>query len=155
MSKFVALLNHSLLENQKRGPVSDSDGATGAHRLVGARPVEHGCEPYFGSVKEKSNSLMGVKGACPLGCLPHWGREGVTLAISTQSRKLEGISPEPNFFSFLKKVPTGGSFHELHSSDLPDTKDGFVSSFNSNSPDEKNSSERTNYENRSGKEKGQ
>jgi hypothetical protein len=31
------------LENQKRGPVSDSDGATGAHRLVGARPVEHGC----------------------------------------------------------------------------------------------------------------
>jgi len=44
-----------LVKKPKRGPVLDSDGATGAHRLVGARPVEHGCGPYFGSVKEKSN----------------------------------------------------------------------------------------------------
>ena len=30
----------------------------------------------------------------PLGCLPLWGREGVTLAISTPVEKPEGISHE-------------------------------------------------------------
>ena len=39
---------------------------------------------------------MGSRGLAPLDCLPHWGREGVTLAISTPAQKLEGISTEPN-----------------------------------------------------------
>ena len=69
-------------ENQKRGPVSDSDGATGAHRLVGARPVEHGCGSFFGSVKEKSNRSWGSRGLAPL-LPPPLGERGVTLAIST------------------------------------------------------------------------
>ena len=83
----------------KWGPVLDSDGATGAHRLVGARPVEHGCGLYFGRLGEKSNRSRGSRGPALLGCLPHWGREGVTLAISTPAlKKLEGFSTEPNFF---------------------------------------------------------
>ena len=65
-----------LFRKQKRGKVSDSDGATGAHRLVGARPVEHGCGSYFGSVKEKSNRSIGVKGACPLMLPPPLGERG-------------------------------------------------------------------------------
>ncbi len=74
-----------LVRKPKEGPVSDSDGATGAHRLVGARPVEHGCGSR--QLKRKIQPLLGVKGACPLGCLPLWGREGVTLAISTPAQK--------------------------------------------------------------------
>ena len=62
-------------------------GATGAHRLVKVCPVEHGCGSYFGSVKEKSNRSRGSRGLAPLGCLPHWGREGVTFAISTPAQK--------------------------------------------------------------------
>ena len=39
---------------------------------------------------------MGSRGLAHLGCLPHWGREGVTLAISApNSKNLEGISTEP------------------------------------------------------------
>ena len=82
-----------LVRKLKRGPVSGSDGATGAHRLVGARPVEHGCGSYFGSVKEKSNRSRGSRGLAPLGCLPLWGREGVTLAISTPAQKTRGDFP--------------------------------------------------------------
>jgi hypothetical protein len=68
----------------KRGPVSDSDGTAGAHRLVGARPVEHGYGSYFGSVKEKSRRSLGVKGGCPpWAASHHWGREGVILTSST------------------------------------------------------------------------
>jgi hypothetical protein len=32
----------------------------------------------------------GVKGAHPLGCLPLWGREGVTLLTPTAYRKVTG-----------------------------------------------------------------
>ena len=53
-----------LFRKPMREPISDSDEATGAHRLVGARPVEHGCGSYFCSAKEKSNRSW-VKGACP------------------------------------------------------------------------------------------
>ena len=60
----------------KSEPVSDSDGTTGAHRLIGARPVEHGCGLYFGDVKEKSSRAWGVKGACPLGLPPPLGERG-------------------------------------------------------------------------------
>ena len=87
---FFCSVEIMLLENQRGDPVSDSDGTTGAHRLVGARPVEHGCGSSFGSVKEKSNRSWGSRGLAPLGCLPHWGREGVTLAISTPAQKTRG-----------------------------------------------------------------
>jgi hypothetical protein len=42
---------------------------------------------YFGSHGEKSNRSWGSRGLVPLDCLPHWGREGVTIAISTSSQK--------------------------------------------------------------------
>jgi len=29
-------------------------------------------------------NVKGVKGSHPLGCLPHWGSEGVTLVFSTE-----------------------------------------------------------------------
>ena len=77
-----------------------SDGAAGVHRLVGARPVEHGYGLYSGSVKEKFNRSWGSRGLAPLGCLPHWGREEVTLAISTPAKKLEGISHENKLISY-------------------------------------------------------
>ena len=41
-----------------------------------------------GSPVHTIQPLMGVQGACPLCCLPLWGREGVTLAISTPLKKL-------------------------------------------------------------------
>ena len=44
---------------------------------------------------------MGSRGLAPLDCLPHRGREGVTLAISTPAQKLEGISTEPNLLNQL------------------------------------------------------
>ena len=77
-----------LFRKTKRGPVSDNDGATGAQRLVGARPVEHGCGSYFGSVEQKSNRSIGANGGLPpLVCLPLWGREEVTLAIFMPTQK--------------------------------------------------------------------
>ena len=65
-----------LLRKPKRGLVSDSDGATGAHRLVGARPVEHGCGLYLGQRKRKIQPLKGVKGISPSCCLPQLGERG-------------------------------------------------------------------------------
>ena len=76
-----------LLRKLKEGTVSDSDGATGAHRLVGARPVEHGCGSYFGSVKKNPTAQSGSKALALSYCFPLWGREGVTLAISTPAQK--------------------------------------------------------------------
>jgi hypothetical protein len=38
---------------------------------------------------------MGSRGLAPSCCLPHWGREGVTLAISTPAQKTRGISTKP------------------------------------------------------------
>ena len=44
---------------------------------------------------------MGVKGASPLGCLPHWGRVGVTLAISTPAQKTrKGLPMKIELFSY-------------------------------------------------------
>ena len=86
---IFALEKSCSLENQKNEPVSDSDGVTGAHRLVGARPMEYGCGSYFGSA-ERSNRSWGSRGLAPSCCLPHWGREGVTLAISTPAQKTRG-----------------------------------------------------------------
>jgi hypothetical protein len=59
----------------------------GAHRLVGARPMEHTVDSTSAAWR-KIQPLYGVNGALPpLGCLPHWGREGVTLAISKTAKK--------------------------------------------------------------------
>jgi hypothetical protein len=33
---------------------------------------------------------MGVKGVLPLGCLPFWGREGVTLLYTKEDRQVTG-----------------------------------------------------------------
>ena len=41
---------------------------------------------------------MGVKGLAPSCCLPHWGRKGVTLAISTPAQKTRG-----DFFMKIEK----------------------------------------------------
>jgi hypothetical protein len=64
-----------LVRKQKEGTVSDNDGATGAH-LVGARPVEHGCGSYFGSVKELSNRSWGSRGLDPWAASPSGGERG-------------------------------------------------------------------------------
>ena len=56
-------------------PMIRSDGAMGTSPArVGARPVEHA---VFENLTE-----WGSRGHAPLGCLPLWGREGVTLANS-------------------------------------------------------------------------
>ena len=41
---------------------------------------------------------MGSRGLAPHAAFPTWGREGVTLAISTVAQKLEGISTEPRYY---------------------------------------------------------
>ena len=77
----------------------------------GLAPWSMAVGSYFGSVKEKFNRSWESRGLAPLGCLPHWGREGVTFAISTPVlKKLEGISTEPDFHYFLtlQKKKTSG-----------------------------------------------
>jgi hypothetical protein len=69
--------NAMLCRNADKSLIS-SDGATGARRLVGARPVEHAVFENF--------TEWGSRGHAPLGCLPLWGREGVTLANSPEVR---------------------------------------------------------------------
>jgi hypothetical protein len=57
-----------------RRPISDSDGATGTHCLVGARPVGYGWGSFFGRVKEKSNRSWESRGLAPLWVAsPSWG----------------------------------------------------------------------------------
>ena len=84
-----------LVRKLKEGPVSDRDGATGAHRLVGARPVEHVCGSYFGSVKEKSNRSWGSRGLAPWAASPIGGERGSPSQFPRQLKKLERISTEP------------------------------------------------------------
>ena len=93
-----------LFKKTKRGDLYRiAMGPTGAHRLVGARPVEHAVDLYFGSVKEKSNRSLRSKGLAPTCCLPPRGREGVTLAISMPAQKTRGISTDPNFQTLFYK----------------------------------------------------
>ena len=83
-----------LVREPKREPVY-SDGATGAHRLVGARPVEHGCGLYFGSV-DKNPTAYGRQGGFPLlAASPFGGERGSLSQFIRQIQKLEGISTEP------------------------------------------------------------
>ena len=88
-----------LVIKPERGPISDSDGTTGAHRLSGLAQWSMAVD-LTRQRKRKTQPLMGVKGACPSGCLPHWGREGVTLAISTQTQKSRGDFSRAIFLSF-------------------------------------------------------
>jgi hypothetical protein len=76
-----------LVRKPTRGLVSDSDGATGAHRLVGARPVEHGCGPYFGSVEE-TTALGGSRGLPPWATSPSGGERGSPSQFLLQLKKL-------------------------------------------------------------------
>jgi hypothetical protein len=86
-----------LLENPKEGPVSDSDEASGSHRLAGARPWS-GCGPFFGSVKEKSNRSWG-QGACPLGLPPPTGGErGSPSQFPRQFKKTRRRFLQSHFF---------------------------------------------------------
>ena len=78
-----------LVRKLKRDRYRIAMGPTGAHRLVGARPMEHGCGFYFGRVKEKSNRSIGVKGACPLMLPPPTGGErGSPSQFPRQLKKL-------------------------------------------------------------------
>jgi hypothetical protein len=76
-----------LVRKPKDGTVSDSDGVTGARRHIGAllwnMPVDRTSE----AVEKNPTAPGGQGGLPPLGCLPHWGREGVTLVISTPYKK--------------------------------------------------------------------
>jgi len=40
---------------------------------------EKGPQEVSEKPREKGKNKKGVKGMFPLGCLPHWGREGVIL----------------------------------------------------------------------------
>jgi hypothetical protein len=59
------------------------DRATGARRLIGVRPVEHAVN---GNCVENLDPMRGSRGLAPLGYLPLWGREGVTLTNSTECK---------------------------------------------------------------------
>ena len=56
----------------------------------GLAPWSMAVDHTSAALEKKSNPFMGVKGACLLGLPPHWGREGVTLAISTPAQKTRG-----------------------------------------------------------------
>jgi hypothetical protein len=55
--------------------------------------------------KERSNRSWGSRGLAPLGCLPHWGREGVTLAISTPAQKTRRGFLQGPYFLFSSFSP--------------------------------------------------
>jgi hypothetical protein len=80
--------------------------------------VEHGSGSFFGSVKEKSSRSWGSRGLAPLGCLPHWGREGVTLAISKPIKK-----PGRDFCRAVKKKSNSG--RRRHASPLSVTREKY------------------------------
>ena len=45
----------------------------------------------IGPQKVSENSAgKGVKGMLPLGCLPLWGREGVTLIVAIENKQAKG-----------------------------------------------------------------
>ena len=54
------------------------------------------------AVWRKIQPLMGSRGLAPSCCLPHWGREGVTLTISTPTQKTRGDFYRTDFFGNLK-----------------------------------------------------
>jgi hypothetical protein len=72
-------------------------------------PEKNAIAPQKGDEKfplESGEIERGVKGMLPLGCLPRWGREGVSLTTSSKCKKYKGskrISPE-QIFPIDKKV---------------------------------------------------
>ena len=58
-----------------------------------------------------------------MGCLPHWGREGVTLAISTSVKKLEEISTEQKFsYNDWQRMGFSQGFFILHEKNAEGSK---------------------------------
>ena len=55
----------------------------------------------LGSMEKYPTALGGSMGLAPLGCLPLWGREGVTLAISSPAQKTRGDFYKAVFSSFI------------------------------------------------------
>jgi hypothetical protein len=53
----------------------------------------------------KKRSKLGVKGLAPLGCLPLWGREGVTLAIALSALR-EGFLQSQDFIKIKARLMT-------------------------------------------------
>jgi hypothetical protein len=53
----------------------------------------------------KKRSKLGVKGLAPLGCLPLWGREGVTLAIALSALR-EGFLQSQDFIKINARLMT-------------------------------------------------
>jgi hypothetical protein len=57
--------------------------------LVVSTPPLRQPQVAIASQKVDENHLeKGVKGMLPLGCLPHWGREGVTLVVTLENNQL-------------------------------------------------------------------
>ncbi len=90
-----------LYRKPKRGPVSDSDGATGAHRPSGLAPwsMAVDCTPV---AWRKIQPSRGSRGIASLGCLPHWGREGFILAISTLLKNSRKFPMKIELFSMIR-----------------------------------------------------
>ena len=100
---FFCSVEIMLFRTKKGDRYRTAMGPTGAHRLVGARPVEHSCGSYFGSVKEKSN-LSWVKVACPLMLPPpRGGREGITTRNFHAAKKLRGFPMKIELFTYDTK----------------------------------------------------
>ena len=86
--RYLLCRNHARQKTKRGDRYRIAMGPRALTASSGLAPWSMAVDRYFGSVKEKSNRSMGVKGALPpLGCLPLWGREGVTLAISTPAQK--------------------------------------------------------------------
>jgi hypothetical protein len=74
----------------EEGPVSDSDGATGAHRLVGFAPWRW-LWIVLRQCRRKIRPLMGVKRACPPhAASPSGGERGSPSHFSRQLKKTRG-----------------------------------------------------------------
>jgi hypothetical protein len=73
-------------------------------------PPRHLGIPYSAITPEKVENNTpkneGVKGMLPLGCLPLWGGEGVTLMAAAENKRItqkKRISTKPNFeFTLLQ-----------------------------------------------------
>ena len=48
------------------------------------------CQQFINTGRKDFLSEMGVKGALPVGCLPLWGREGITLITAENITGLLG-----------------------------------------------------------------
>jgi hypothetical protein len=55
-------------------------------------------------VENNTPKKEGVKGMLPLGCLPLWGREGVTLIVAAENYRMTG---KRGFQQSLKKIKNG------------------------------------------------